>query len=72
MESLRNTLEKITQENKQAKKLRRYIIVEALYQVPSVLLTGFYLIVKAVCHSIAWTMITSSGDEGGENFISLQ
>ncbi|WMV54220.1 hypothetical protein MTR67_047605 [Solanum verrucosum] len=32
MESLRNTLEKITQENKLAKKLRRYIIVEAVYQ----------------------------------------
>ncbi|XP_009801763.1 long chain base biosynthesis protein 1-like [Nicotiana sylvestris] len=32
MESLRNTLEKITQENKRAKKLRRYIVVEAVYQ----------------------------------------
>ncbi|XP_009757391.1 long chain base biosynthesis protein 1-like [Nicotiana tabacum] len=32
MESLRNTLEKVTQENKQAKKLRRYIVVEAVYQ----------------------------------------
>uniref|UniRef100_A0A2P2MSC8 serine C-palmitoyltransferase n=1 Tax=Rhizophora mucronata TaxID=61149 RepID=A0A2P2MSC8_RHIMU len=33
MESLRNTLEKITTENKRAKKLRRYIMVEAVYQV---------------------------------------
>lgn len=33
MESLRSTLEKITAENKRAKKLRRYIVVEAVYQV---------------------------------------
>ena len=33
MESLQNTLEKITLENKRAKKLRRYIVVEAVYQV---------------------------------------
>ncbi|GAV89624.1 Aminotran_1_2 domain-containing protein [Cephalotus follicularis] len=32
MESLRGTLEKITAENKRAKKLRRYIVVEAVYQ----------------------------------------
>ncbi|KAJ9171050.1 hypothetical protein P3X46_019101 [Hevea brasiliensis] len=32
MESLQNTLEKITAENKRAKQLRRYIIVEAIYQ----------------------------------------
>ncbi|XP_071904441.1 long chain base biosynthesis protein 1-like isoform X3 [Coffea arabica] len=32
MESLRNMLEKVTQENKRAKKLRRYIVVEAVYQ----------------------------------------
>lgn len=32
MESLRKTLEKITQGNKRAKKLRRYIVVEAVYQ----------------------------------------
>ncbi|XP_059635163.1 long chain base biosynthesis protein 1-like isoform X1 [Cornus florida] len=32
IESLRNTLEKVTQENKRAKKLRRYIVVEAVYQ----------------------------------------
>ncbi|KAL3839808.1 hypothetical protein ACJIZ3_024399 [Penstemon smallii] len=32
MESLQSTLEKITQDNKRAKKLRRYIIVEAVYQ----------------------------------------
>ncbi|KAJ7949872.1 long chain base biosynthesis protein 1 [Quillaja saponaria] len=32
MESLRNILEKITAENKRAKKLRRYIVVEAVYQ----------------------------------------
>ncbi|KAF5474514.1 hypothetical protein F2P56_006407 [Juglans regia] len=32
MESLRSTLEKITAENKRAKKLRRYIVVEAVYQ----------------------------------------
>ncbi|KAJ8555513.1 hypothetical protein K7X08_013009 [Anisodus acutangulus] len=32
MESLRNTLEKVTQENKQATKLRRYIVVEVVYQ----------------------------------------
>ncbi|KAG5229733.1 long chain base biosynthesis protein [Salix suchowensis] len=32
MESLRNTLEKITVGNKRAKELRRYIIVEAVYQ----------------------------------------
>ena len=33
MESLRNTLEKITAGNKRAKELRRYIVVEAVYQV---------------------------------------
>lgn len=33
MESLRNTLENVTLENKRAKKLRRYIVVEAVYQV---------------------------------------
>ncbi|KAL6966192.1 serine palmitoyltransferase component [Sarracenia purpurea var. burkii] len=32
MESLRSTLEKVTHENKRAKKLRRYIVVEAVYQ----------------------------------------
>ncbi|KAK3018746.1 hypothetical protein RJ639_004232, partial [Escallonia herrerae] len=32
MESLQNTLEKVTQDNKRAKKLRRYIVVEAVYQ----------------------------------------
>lgn len=32
MESLRNTLERVTQENTRAKKLRRYIVVEAVYQ----------------------------------------
>nr|GMC58664.1 long chain base biosynthesis protein 1-like [Ipomoea batatas] len=32
MESLRNSLEKVTQENKRAKKVRRYIVVEAVYQ----------------------------------------
>lgn len=32
MESLRNTLEEITVKNKRAKKLRRYIVVEAVYQ----------------------------------------
>lgn len=65
MESLRNTLEKVTQENKRAKKLRRYIVVEAVYQVSSVLLTGFYL-VKAICCSTACTIFTSSGmKEGG-------
>ncbi|TKY75036.1 Long chain base biosynthesis protein 1 [Spatholobus suberectus] len=32
MNSLRETLEKITTENKQAKKLRHYIVVEAVYQ----------------------------------------
>ena len=33
MESLEKTLEKITAENQRAKKLRRYIVVEAVYQV---------------------------------------
>ncbi|KAK9272278.1 hypothetical protein L1049_002649 [Liquidambar formosana] len=32
MESLQSTLEKITLDNKRAKKLRRYIVVEAVYQ----------------------------------------
>ncbi|WCJ30578.1 Long chain base biosynthesis protein 1 [Euphorbia peplus] len=32
MDSLQNTLEKITAENKRTEKLRRYIIVEAVYQ----------------------------------------
>ncbi|CAL5430971.1 unnamed protein product [Camellia sinensis] len=32
MESLQSTLEKVTVENKRAKKLRRYIVVEAVYQ----------------------------------------
>ncbi|KAF1886485.1 hypothetical protein Lal_00045718 [Lupinus albus] len=33
MDSLRNTLENITSKNKRIKKLRRYIVVEAVYQV---------------------------------------
>nr|DAD37762.1 TPA_asm: hypothetical protein HUJ06_008403 [Nelumbo nucifera] len=33
MESLESTLEKITRENKRAKNVRRYIVVEAIYQV---------------------------------------
>ncbi|OVA20458.1 Aminotransferase [Macleaya cordata] len=32
MQSLESTLEKITRENKRASKMRRYIVVEALYQ----------------------------------------
>ncbi|KAJ8761383.1 hypothetical protein K2173_001514 [Erythroxylum novogranatense] len=32
MESLQNALEKVTVDNKRAKKLRRYIVVEAVYQ----------------------------------------
>ncbi|GMP41021.1 hypothetical protein CsSME_00011269 [Camellia sinensis var. sinensis] len=32
MESLQSTLEKVTVENKRAKKLRRYIVAEAVYQ----------------------------------------
>ncbi|XP_028112719.1 long chain base biosynthesis protein 1-like [Camellia sinensis] len=32
MESLQSTLEKVTLQNKRAKKLRRYIVVEAVYQ----------------------------------------
>ncbi|KAJ0039661.1 hypothetical protein Pint_27587 [Pistacia integerrima] len=32
MESLRKTLERVTAENKRAEKLRRYIVVEAVYQ----------------------------------------
>ncbi|GLT42401.1 hypothetical protein SLA2020_164030 [Shorea laevis] len=32
MESLQNTLEKITSENKRVKKVRRYIVAEAVYQ----------------------------------------
>ncbi|KAL7189118.1 hypothetical protein ACSBR1_038897 [Camellia fascicularis] len=32
MESLQSTLEKVTVENKRAKKLKRYIVVEAVYQ----------------------------------------
>ncbi|KAK1409898.1 hypothetical protein QVD17_36427 [Tagetes erecta] len=33
MQSLQSTLEKVTQDNKRAKKLRRYIVVEAVYQI---------------------------------------
>ncbi|KAI3857931.1 hypothetical protein MKW98_011197 [Papaver atlanticum] len=32
MQSLENTLEKVTRQNKRASKMRRYIVVEALYQ----------------------------------------
>jgi serine palmitoyltransferase len=32
MDSLQTTLEKVTQDNKRAKKLRRYIVVESVYQ----------------------------------------
>lgn len=45
MESLRNTLEKITLKNQRAKKLRRYIVVEAVYQVSqSIKCIKFHLI----------------------------
>ncbi|RWW11893.1 hypothetical protein GW17_00024462 [Ensete ventricosum] len=33
MASLESTLEKLTHKNKQAEKIRRYIVVEAIYQV---------------------------------------
>lgn len=33
IKSLQSTLESVTHENKRAKKVRRYIIVEAVYQV---------------------------------------
>lgn len=36
MESLQSILEKFNQDNKRAKKLRRYIVVEAVYQVQSI------------------------------------
>eukprot|EP00262_Sarcandra_glabra_P018105 TRINITY_DN6415_c0_g1_i2.p1 TRINITY_DN6415_c0_g1~~TRINITY_DN6415_c0_g1_i2.p1 ORF type:complete len:394 (+),score=67.90 TRINITY_DN6415_c0_g1_i2:404-1585(+) len=32
MESLQNTLEKVTRDNQRAKKLRRYIVIESVYQ----------------------------------------
>lgn len=38
MESLQKTLERVTAENKRAEKLRRYIVVEAVYQVSFVAL----------------------------------
>lgn len=45
MESLQNTLEKVTRDNKRAKKLRRYIVVEAVYQVVFIiLLTGVFVL----------------------------
>lgn len=45
MESLQNTLEKVTRDNKRAKKLRRYIVVEAVYQVTfMILLTMVYFV----------------------------
>lgn len=45
MESLQNTLEKVTRDNKRAKKLRRYIVVEAVYQVIFIiLLTVIYFV----------------------------
>lgn len=43
MESLRNTLEKVTAENERVKKLRRYIVVEAVYQVNFCALSKFHL-----------------------------
>ena len=43
MESLQSTLEKVTLDNKRAKKLRRYIVVEAVYQVS---LVNYVLIVS--------------------------
>ncbi|KAK4365082.1 hypothetical protein RND71_016440 [Anisodus tanguticus] len=48
MESLRNSLEKITQKNKQAKKLRRYILVEAVYQADKI-----HIITVAMGHALA-------------------
>ncbi|KAG6752845.1 hypothetical protein POTOM_042884 [Populus tomentosa] len=46
MESLRNALEKITVENKRAKELRRYIVVEAVYQCLGVLFTLFFIFIE--------------------------
>lgn len=46
MDSLRDKLEKITAENQRAKKLRRYIVVEAVYQVPPLSLACQHLFVE--------------------------
>lgn len=37
MASLESTLEKVTRGNKQAEKKRRYIVIEAIYQVSSII-----------------------------------
>ena len=38
MASLASTLEKLTRGNKRAEKIRRYIVVESIYQVQCILL----------------------------------
>lgn len=38
MASLANTLEKLTRGNKRAEKIRRYIVVEAIYQVCNIMI----------------------------------
>ena len=52
MKSLRDTLEKITVGNERAKKLRRYIVVEAVYQV--VLLIKFGCCVYSIHLKSSW------------------
>lgn len=47
MESLRETLENITSKNKRVNKLRRYIVVEAVYQVDLV----YYACDRLAVHS---------------------
>jgi len=43
MASLASTLEKLTHGNKRTEKIRRYIVVEAIYQVCSLLMNSFLL-----------------------------
>jgi len=49
MASLESTLEKVTKGNKRAEKIRRYIVIEAVYQVS---FTNYYYISQPAQSSI--------------------
>ncbi|KAJ6375922.1 hypothetical protein OIU77_000815 [Salix suchowensis] len=61
MESLRNVLEKITVGNKRAKELRRYIVVEAVYQSLGVHFILFFIFRKEEDSIIFLFLLGNSG-----------
>lgn len=65
MESLRSILEKVTHKNERAKKLRRYIVAEAVYQVsPLIRVLDITFCFRAFSFlSFMWWLLTRDEEE---------